>query len=365
MGRNRNNDDLDFDDDLFGDDDDDLFADRGAAGRGGRGGGDDFNGDDFDFGDDDDLDNGGLGLDDDDDIDLDELDNEEGTRSGPNRTFVILAVAMIILFLLGLGAVIFLIVSEGNGELDPTQVAGQTLAAQISTENAGTIVAATSTAVARATQAVVDQTSTAQALSLTQTAEAVGLTETAEFLTSEAAALVQQQTATAEAGFQQQTATAQGAILAQTATADFLTQSAGGDSVAQTQTAEALAGGGPVAQTQTAEALIGGVGEALAQTQTAQALGGGIDTGSVALTATAIANILRTPIVPVITGTPGGGPLPGGGGGENPPQVEMPNTGLFDDVGSGGMGTIMLVAVGLIGVIFGARRLRAMNAKRT
>jgi len=44
----------------------------------------------------------------------------------------------------------------------------------------------------------------------------------------------------------------------------------------------------------------------------------------------------------------------------------MPDTGLFDDVTGGqGMGTIMLVAVGLVGVIFGARRLRAANNKKS
>jgi hypothetical protein len=39
--------------------------------------------------------------------------------------------------------------------------------------------------------------------------------------------------------------------------------------------------------------------------------------------------------------------------------TRLPETGLFDDIGGGNsFGVLALVALGLVGVIFGARRLR-------
>jgi hypothetical protein len=86
---NRNN-----DNDFNFDDDDDLFGDRNTV-------------DDFDFGDDDSdfpsplADEFAL------DDDTPDFDEEQEER-GPNRTFVFLAILMILMFVIGLGAVLFL-----------------------------------------------------------------------------------------------------------------------------------------------------------------------------------------------------------------------------------------------------------------
>jgi hypothetical protein len=97
---------------------------------------------------------------------------------------------------------------------------------------------------------------------------------------------------------------------------------------------------------------------------------GTIEVGDVALTATEIARRLREPIVET--------PEPGEGGpvddfdeptpivqqpGVDPDQ--LPDTGLFDDLNGGqGFGALLLIATGLVGVIFGARRLRGINTRR-
>lgn len=380
MGRN-NKDDFDFDDDLFADDDDDL---RSSAF------GDDD--DDFSFDDGDDIDSLNDFEDLNDDVDLSDDGDGEG-RTGPNRTFILLAVVMIALFLIGLGLVIFLALREPP--LSPEDIAAQTLSAAIFTENAGTIEAATQTAQALATDTVLTQTQAAIGLIATQTAAVDQLTQTAQ------SALVQ--TATAE--------------FVQTQAAIPATPNA--EQLAQTQTASALLFSptpptGPTATTNSNADVRSGDSEAFPIVTTLPANTSvpivGISSGSgwyqvqlpdgslgwiapgsvtvsgdlsgipsvippvlpvstssnsesVALTATALFEAFLTPVVQ-FTATPvQGGPNPSGNG---TPPVDMPDTGLFDDVTGGqGMGTIMLVAVGLVGVIFGARRLRAANNKKS
>jgi hypothetical protein len=90
---------------------------------------------------------------------------------------------------------------------------------------------------------------------------------------------------------------------------------------------------------------------------------GRLNATDVLLTATALSLTLnpQTPsgsetalpgVTPTISGFPTPGPTPPGGG-------ELPDTGLFDGFGGGlGAGTLVLMAVGLVGVIIIARRMR-------
>jgi uncharacterized protein YraI/uncharacterized membrane protein YeaQ/YmgE (transglycosylase-associated protein family) len=79
---------------------------------------------------------------------------------------------------------------------------------------------------------------------------------------------------------------------------------------------------------------------------------------AVAMTATALAELF------VATPTPETG-LGTGGGGEIAPTAAMPDTGFIDDVlgGNGqGVGAFLLMALGLVGVIVVSRRLRTVNS---
>lgn len=177
-------DDFDFDRDLFDDDDDfgdDDFGDFD----------DDFGGeiidDDFgDFGDDDEFgafDDDEFGarldfLDDDDDFDEDEFAVVE-EESGGNRTFLYAAIAMIIVFVLGLLLILFLVFGgfTNNGEAQATQIAVDASSTAITIENETRI-------------AQIAESATAAVLNVTATREAaLGATETAiidENATSEA-----------------------------------------------------------------------------------------------------------------------------------------------------------------------------------
>lgn len=175
---NRNDNDFNFDDD------DDLFGDRRSA-------------DDFDFGDDDIDFPSPLTEDFADDDDTPDFDEEQEER-GPNRTFVFLAILMILMFVIGLGAVLFL-ATRPTGPTD-TELTGtfvvqfnatqQAFLAQTQTQDAINV-AATQTALlqsieltqealltqqaAAASDSLLTQTAAAQALfdSLTQTALAI------------------------------------------------------------------------------------------------------------------------------------------------------------------------------------------------
>jgi hypothetical protein len=103
----------------------------------------DFDDDDFRFDDDDDFnlsdDDLPPGLDDDDDLpDLDE-DDERGT--GPNRTFIVIATLMILLFLGGLGAILFL----ATRDTGPTEAELTTTAVLLTNEAVGIALAQTQT----------------------------------------------------------------------------------------------------------------------------------------------------------------------------------------------------------------------------
>lgn len=309
-------DEFDFDDDLFGDEDD-L-----------RGGFDDDDSEisfDDDFSDDADLEIGDFdGLD---EIDEDFLMEESSGGGGPNRTFVLLAGAMIVMFVFGLIAVVIL----ATRDTGPTPI--EITRSFIETDNARQAAFLVQTQ----TQAPLDAAAseTAQAL---LNAEA---TATAEFNQTQQAFLIQTQTqapldqaATATQFVLDATTTAQAEIFANaTATAQALTPA---------ETDEAPVGPSPTPPS-----------------------GQQVSASDVAQTATALAAILQTPVQTGPEATPtrevGGVFVPGttGTGG-----VSMPDTGLFDSVNSErGMGIALLAAAGLLGIIFGARRLRAMNNK--
>ncbi len=89
--------------------------------------------------------------------------------------------------------------------------------------------------------------------------------------------------------------------------------------------------------------------------------GGGVSADAVALTATALANLLA-PTQELFTAIPGAtvtafAPIP----------TALPQTGIFEDVvggGRDGLGMIAMAAVGLLGVIVVSRRLRSTNNKK-
>ncbi|HRL11409.1 MAG TPA: hypothetical protein PKX07_05990 [Aggregatilineales bacterium] len=124
----------------------------------------------------------------------------------------------------------------------------------------------------------------------------------------------------------------------------------GGTEIAIAGTATALGGIqlGP-ALTQTSIALTEGV-------PTATATQAGLTANDVLLTATSLAQTLSP-----ITVTPGGVEPTATRISVFPTQMpgELPDTGLFDDINSvGGLGSMMLVAIGLVGVIIVSRRMR-------
>lgn len=127
----------------------------------------------------------------------------------------------------------------------------------------------------------------------------------------------------------------------------------------------------PIQMTETAVAGLGQGGGFATPTQ--ETVDGGLPTArptvsgnAVALTATALAEILNPPAV---TQVPGGGD---GGGvvvptvaiGVQPPDDQLPDTGLFDDIFAGNPAIIFGAALSLLAVIGLSRVLRSQNRKR-
>ncbi len=296
MGFNRK--DLQDDDDFNFDDDDFKFDDKP-------------NGDDFKFDDDSpdiDLDDGkdtGFGFESD---DMPEL-NEDGTPpQRTNRTFVYIAALMILLFLAGLAAVLFLATRDtGPSTLDMTRSA-------IETQNADTQILLNQTGTA-AVQIAFDQTGTASVPTATATIEPPTREPTITPTPPEPTLDATQQFANA-----------------------LLTQ------VANEATQTAIAA-------QVTPTVVAPNQDAVAATGTALAalLGGGNGLQDADLTGTAFAlgqgGSLASP-------TAEGGLIP----------TRLPQTGFFDDVGNGGnVGLIALLALGLVGVIGVSRLVRATN----
>lgn len=306
-------------DDLFGSEDDefDLEEDNDA---------------DFAFEDDDEnveLDSA-FGLDGG-DVDDDSFFEDEDS-GGTNRTFIILALLMILLFIAGLIVVVILATRDtgpSDVELESTRIAelnnadmtafavSQTEAfIAIQTQDAATFAAQTSTAEWEATN-----------IPLTMTAEA----ESAAFALTEAFL------------------TEQASIITSTPTPDLL-------SIQQTQQAELTA----TADALTAEAS--GIDEV---TPTPPAASTVIGVSDVQMTATAIAALFQTPIGGDNVTPIGGADTDGQGGGSPILPTAIPNTGLFDGTNNGAsLGIMGLIALALVSVIFGARSLRAANARK-
>lgn len=323
FGFGDDDDDFDFDstENLLADDDDDFGLDDDS---------------DFAFAEDDldDLDDFGLGTFDD-DLSGDEFIDEEEGEGGTSRTFVILAAAMIFLFLIGIGLVIFLAVGGGTEtNADRTRAAFESTRESIETANAQDL----ATANANATTDAIGGTETAEALVLTQTQEAI----------EEGTAMALTGTAEAEDAAGTETALAETLVAAQATS----TPAGGLLDLPGTQTAQAEN------LTATAEAEND-------VTPTPPSVATQPPSSDIGATATALAQLLLTPIDTGPSPTPIGGDQPGlgdppdGQDGGDPIQNELPNTGGLDDVG-----VYALMLVVLVGVILSARTVRATNARR-
>ena len=252
---------------------------------------------------------------------------EPTNGGGVSRTFLAIAGAMLLLFLLTIGLIVFFIFS--NRDSGPSELE-QTATAIVQT-NAAIAVAGqqTSTAIAE-----FDLTNTAVAL-FTDTPTVTPTNTrpptntpmpTADATEAAATAFVLSQTQSAE------TAEAQSLAL----TSDALT------AVAQPTTTPTRVSSDTVAQTSTALAQV-----FLNLTATADALansgqGGGSDAGDATPTV--------EQLTPVATSASGGA------------STTLPNTGLFDEFAAGNsFGILSLVAFGLVGIILGARYIRFRN----
>lgn len=301
-------DDFEFGDDPFGDDDefgDDTFASE----------------DDFDFGGDEfnELDDIEYG-----EVDDDFFDDEDTSGGGPNKTFVFLAGLLVLVFIAGLVIVVFLALRDtGPTPIQQTSTAITNLNNTQVAFLSETETQAVEDAILAETQAVeIELTSTAVA---NENATQVALLEATETQLAEEAFAAETQTAEAPDPI---------ALLQTEQAADALTQEALLDDD-ENDVDEPVDPDPPV-----------GIGD-------------------VALTSTALAETFLTltpPAVDPADATPTqeiGGPFA-----PTPPPT-LPDTGLFDDLSGGeNMGLIMLIAFGLVGVIFGARRLRARNERR-
>jgi hypothetical protein len=328
-------DDFDFNrDELFDDFDDDSGGDDF--------GGDDFSGDDFDFGDDSDdfnIDDDNFGSDidsalggDDDDFggDDDDFTTAESAGGGSNRNFMFAVAAMLLVFLVGIGLIIWLSTRE-----DPETIAFEATRDAIFTQNA---IAETQIAES-ATAGIVNATETQSAIE-TATAQFTPPSETPTPTLTPTEDL----TATALEGTSQQIAIqqTQDALIAIDLTNTEI-------SFQQTLNPNFI--------TATLEPEV-----------TAPSLEATISISSVQQTATALAILFSTPptqagVQPTDIvagdGTPvviGGGTSSGGQGGGD--EDVLPDTGLFDEVFQGNPTFIFLAAFGLLGVIVFSRTVR-------
>jgi len=276
--------DLDNDDDEFNFDDE--FGDTGDAG------------DEFQFEEEPEFgleEEGRFGFEEE---DMPEIEEEEGEGGGVSRTFVIIAALMIILFILGLGAV--LLISTQQPPVTPFDMTASAIVAINATTQANAFETATQNAIDAATNTV---------LSLTPLASPTLPPTETPFIPTVTPTPTLDETAQAAAAIQTQQA------LELTQTAEFLLT--------------------PPTPTQ------------------------GVGAQDVALTATALAQLLQPP-------TPGGPTqevflTPGTVVAGIP--TALPETGFFEDLAAGNanVGMIALMALGLAAVIVMSRRLRTEN----
>jgi len=299
-----------FDDDDFNfdDNDDNLLEDDDLSGFGDE--------DDFDMGGFDDLDDGAdldddllLGDEDDFSLDDEEEEFEEEGGGGPSRTFIIIAVLMIVILLGGVGLLAFAILNQGPSELDVTRTAIAEANATVEEQIRQTSTAGAALAVSETAAALVSPTPTPTEEPSETPTEEVDLTGTAVAEETNAAANL------------------------------FLTQTR----AAQTDT--------PI-PSDTPQPLPEETEEMPTTVPT-------ISVDDVALTATALSGILVPPTEVLEQPTAAVGATPGGGATGGPIGGELPDTGLFDEMGTGGVGMFFMMVFGLLGVIFVSRRMRA------
>lgn len=297
-------------DDFRFDDDDDIFGD------------DDFSFDDDDGGDDDDFSYGDEDFDDgsfDTDIFDDEPDNDlefidgdsGGGGGGPSRGFLLIAGLFIIILLAG---VILLVVALMGGQENPVDITRTHIANLNAT-----------------TERQIAETATQSAIN-------TGLTQTATLFTP-----TPSNTPTPTATATEDAAGTQ-AALDLTATAEALMNATdvAGTALALTLTSQPTVEGPTIAPTTDPDAI--------SPVQAAQ------------MTATALADLFnQTPTVDV---TAGAGTTTTTTTTTGTSIDEMPDTGLFDDIGTENAGIFFLMAFGLIGVIVGSRRVRTINKRK-
>lgn len=325
---NRNDDDFNFDDDLFGsepspDTDADLNFDEDPLSSLGGIGNDDFSFDD---------------------------DEEEGGRT--NRTFVVLAFIIILLFIAGVAAIVLFALNRGPTDIDRTRTAiaqinstQQAFALETATQSANNVRLTATAAVIGLTQTGIANQQATGAAAIAQTQAALDATQTALAQPTLTPSPTLEATVDLSATVPVETAlpplaeaTALAATQTQEAANALATQEALNAASLATQAAATLF----AAQTQAAENP---------PTATGQITPGGISPEDVRLTATALSQTL-SPSTPVATSSIGGTPVV-------IVPTRLPETGLFDDIAGGNsFGVLALVALGLVGVIFGARRLR-------
>lgn len=365
MSSNRN--DFDFDDDFFNDD---AGGPAGGAAGGNRGGG--SLPDDFNFGDDDGMPAVDLGG------GRDELPPMEDAPEpgGTSRAFIVIAILMMLTFIGGLVLAVVLITQPQGptpdaitatfvSEFNSTQIA---FLAATQTQARGnelgtlTAVAATDTPSPTLTPSTTPTLTPEPLATLTATIDPALLTATDVIgafagtatalanLTLTPPAVPTLDAALAGAGTLLPTLDTGLAVATRTPTppGGGLVGAGGLATVTPTQEGAGAIG----ALNQTATAIVGQF-----QTATAQAGGGIVPGDGVIGEATEEAGI-------------GGGdasvPTPGGFVGLIPTPEVLPDTGLFDGVVSGGGAAIPALAmmiVGLVGVIFAARKLRSGGKK--
>ena len=268
----------------------------------------------------------------------------EPERQGGNRTFIILAAVMIILFLIGLAAVLFLALNQGPSDPQLTSTAvvqlnqtTEALAAQTATQ---AVIFANATETQIGIDAIAAQTDQARFESQTATAAAASPMPSAT-ATLDATLLAATQ-------FVEATQTA---IVSAAQAAD-----ATGTAIAQQTSAAATAAALSVTEPPTAV----GVPTEVVQVPTAVP---GLN--SIEQTGTALAVTFQALTQQAMEA--GGGeatPTPEGGFQPIVRPTALPDTGLFDDITAGGrdgLGLLALAVIGLVGVIFVSRRARANN----
>jgi hypothetical protein len=261
----------------------------------------------------------------------------EPERQGGNRTFVILAAVMIILFLIGLAAVLFLALNQGPS--GPQLTATYVVQLNQTTE---------ALAAQTATQAVIFANATETQIAIDA------------FATQTAQARFDAQTATAAAASPtpSPTATLDATLLAATQFVEATQTAIVSAAQAADATGTAIAVQTSAAATAAAEVPTAG------PTEVAPTVAPGLNSIEQTGTALAVTFQALTQQAVLLTATSEVAPTAEGGFQPIARPTALPDTGLFDDITGGGrdgLGLLALAVVGLVGVIVVSRRMRSRN----